>query len=161
MSARLANLIVEDVAYLARRMRADEIAQYLALTGLQEYDPAVAARAFLAIRGPTYTVVGDDDLPVCCGGFEEVMPGVWQPWMVGTMDGWAKHWRFITKTSRRLMDDLFTHGARRIQTFALASRKDACAWYARGLKQEFEGLHRAWFADGQDAVCYARVREGL
>lgn len=158
MSARLASLIVEDVAYVARQMRGDEVAQFLALTGAETYDPNICAMALLAIRGPRFTLVGSDDLPFCVGGFEEISPGVFQPWMAGTMDGWEKHWRFITKTSRRCMDQLFEQGARRIQTIALASRKDAHEWYARGLRQQFEGLHRAWFADGQDAVCYARVR---
>lgn len=160
MSAYLVNLMVEDVAYLARHMRPDEIEQYLALTGLAQYDPEIAARAFLSIRGPAFTVIGDDKLPVCCGGFEETRPGIWQPWMVGTMDGWAQHWRFMTKASRRLMRDLFKNGARRIETYALASRKDAHEWYARGLNQQCEGLLRHWFADGQDAVLYACTKEG-
>lgn len=158
MSARLASLVIEDVAYLARRMRPDEIAQYLALTGLTEYQPDVAARAFLAVRGPSFTVLGEDDRPVCCGGFEETRAGVWQPWMIGTLEGWATYWRFLTKTSRRLMAQLFDEGARRIETYALASRKEAHEWYARGLGQQCEGVLRGWFADGQDAVLYARVR---
>jgi hypothetical protein len=158
VTARLSSTIIEDVAYVTRRMRPDEIAQFLALTNLTEYDPDVAARALLAIRGPSFTAMGDDGLPFCVAGFEPVSPGVWQPWMAGTMEGWDKHWRFITKTTRRWMDQLFDNGARRIQTFALASRKDAHEWYARGMQQQFEGLHRQWFADGQDAVCYARVR---
>lgn len=158
MSARLATTIVEDYAHVARHMRPDEIAQFLALTGMKDYDPDICARALLAIRGPRFTGVGEDGFPFCVAGFEEIMPGVWQPWMAGTMDGWDKYWRFITKTTRHWMDQLFADGARRIQILSLASRKDAHEWYARGLHHQFEGLHRAWFADGQDAVCYARVR---
>lgn len=157
---RIGTPLVEDFAYLARRMRPDEIAQFLALTGQKEYHPDFAARAFLMTPGMSFVLVDRANLPFCAGGFEEVRPGVWQTWMVGTMEGWAKHWRAITKHSRKTMDFLFNEqGARRIQTYALASRKDAHEWYARGLKQEFEGLHRQFFADGQDAVCYARVRE--
>lgn len=150
--------IIEDFAWLARRMRADEIAQFLALTGLTEYQPDIAARVFACTTGTAFVLVDRQNLPVCAGGFEPIRPGVYQTWMVGTAEGWAQHWRAITKHSRRAMDDLFARDARRIQTYALASRKDAHEWYARGLKQTFEGLHRQFFADGQDAVCYARVR---
>lgn len=158
MSARLATMLAQDVVYVAHRMRPDEIAQYLALTGLTQYDPELAARAFLSIQGPSFTIVGADDLPACCGGFEQTRPGIWQPWMCGTMDGWERHWRFMTKATRRVMRHLFSQGARRIETYSLASRTEAHEWYARGMQQQCEGVLRQWFTDGQDAMLHSCVR---
>lgn len=156
---RLTIPIVEDLAFLARRMRADEIAQYLALTGAKVYEPDDAARNFVVLQGQKFVLIGPDNLPFCAGGFEEIRPDVFQTWMVGTEEGWAKHWRAITIHSRRLMQNLLDTGARRIQTYALASRTKAHEWYRRGLLQQYEGTCRQFFADGQDAVLYARVRE--
>lgn len=157
---RLAAPLIEDLAWLAKRMRPDEIAQYLALTGQTEYDPDQCARALASISGVNFVLVDREGYPVCAGGFEEVRLKVWQTWMVGTTEGWAKHWRAITKHSRRLMDNLLASDrAHRVQTYALASRRAAHVWYERGLGQTFEGVHRGLFADGQDGVCYAKVKE--
>lgn len=156
--SRLSRPILEDFAFICRRMREDECAQWCALTGFEHYNPDLAARGLAVLTGPSFSLVDDQGLPYCVGGFEPIRPGVYQTWMAGTDAGWVHHWREITKQSRRLMDDLLAHDAQRIQTYALASRTQAHEWYSRGLKQTFEGVHRRFFADGQDAVCYARVR---
>jgi hypothetical protein len=149
-----------DIAWLCGAMRADEIQQWLALTGRTEYDADLAARGLLALAGPSFCLVDRSGIPFCAGGFEEVRPKVWQTWMVGTEDGWARYWRAITKYSVTLADNLLADGsAHRIQTYALASRERAHEWYERGLKMQFEATHRRFFADGQDAVCFARVQE--
>lgn len=158
---RLGMPIVQDFSYVASRMRPDEIAQYLALTGLIEYVPDVAARSLIASPGNSYVMVARDGLPVLVGGFAPVRLGVFEGWLAGTQDGWANHWRAMTKVCRGLMDDMLQNsGAHRIEIFALSSRTKAHEWYSRGLKMQYEGTLRGYFADGQDAVCYARVREG-
>ena len=43
-----------------RHRRADEIAQYIVLSGHKEYDPEFAAREFMNLPGPKLTVVGPD-----------------------------------------------------------------------------------------------------
>lgn len=156
---QLAAPIMEDLSFVARRMREDERAQWCALTGRDEYDPDLCARGLARLDGPAFCLVSEG-LPFCVGGFEPIRPGVYQTWMAGTPEGWEQHWRAITKHSRRLMAQLLATDAHRVQTYALASRKQAHEWYARGLGQSFEAIHRCLFADGQDAVCYARVREG-
>lgn len=143
--------------YLCERMRPDEIEQYKALTGAKEYDPEVAAKGFINTPGLKYTLLGDDGLPVISGGYQEVSPGVWQSWMVGSMDGWGKYWRSITKASRWMMDGLMELGARRLQTNALASRTQAIEWYKRSLKMSYEGTWKRFGANGEDVVCFARV----
>lgn len=152
---------VEDIGYLSRRMRADEIEQWLALTGFKAYDPNRAAASIIATMGEvSFCLIDRAGSPIVAGGYEEVRPGVWQSWMVGTEDSWAKHWRAITKYAKSTMTTLLqSDRAHRVQTHALASRKAAHVWYARGLGMTYEGTHRAYFADGQDAVCYARVKE--
>lgn len=152
--------LVADFVRLSRRMRADEVEQFLALTGMTVYEPEIASRMFLATPGLSYALVDADDNAIAVSGCEEVRPLVWQTWMVGTDEGWASHWRGITKFCRRQMDTMFANGqAHRFQTYALASRVRAHEWYARGLQMEYEGTFRKFFANGADAVCYARVKE--
>lgn len=158
---RLVRPLVEDVAYLSRRMREDEIEQWLALTGFAEYDPDRAARSIIATMGEVnFCLVDADERAIVVGGYDEIRPKVWQTWMVGTKEGWERHWRSITKAARRTMDSLLDSGrAHRVQTYALASRTAAHEWYRRGLGMTYEGTHRRHFASGADAVCYAKVLE--
>lgn len=155
---RLGLPIVQDFAYIAANMRPDEIAQYLALTGLPEYVPDVAARSLVASPGSQFVMVGRDGLPVLVGGFAPVRRGVFEGWLAGTPQGWANHWRAMTKVCRGLMDDLLANGAHRIETFALASRAPAHEWYERSLLMQREGVLRGYFADGQDAIVFARTK---
>lgn len=144
--------------YLCERMRPDEIEQYIALTQHDTFNPDLVALTFMNMPGLKFTLIDDDCLPVCAGGYHEVLPGIWQSWMVGTMDGWEKHWRSITKGSRWLMDGLFQMGARRLQTTALASRAHALQWYERSLGMQREGVMRGYGRNGEDVVMYGRVR---
>lgn len=155
---RLGAPIVEDFCHIARHMRADEIDQYLALTGLPEYVPDVAARSLVASPGKTFVMVDRAGLPVLVGGFAPVRRGVFEGWLAGTDQGWATHWRAMTKVCRGLMDDLLANGAHRIETFALASRTAAHDWYERSLLMQREGVMKGYFSDGQDAIVFARVK---
>jgi hypothetical protein len=144
--------------YLCERMRPDEIEQYLALTGAAAFVPEVAARGFAAIGGLRFTVLGPDGFPAAAGGYSEVEPGVWQSWMVGSIEGWRTSWRAMTKATLWLMDSLLDMGARRLETSALASRVAATQWY-EFLGMQYEGTWRRRAANGADVACYARVRE--
>jgi len=157
---RLARPILDDFCFLARRMRPDEIAQYLAMTGADEFDSDAAARAMAASRGATFVGVDAANKPIMAGGFEPLRPGVFELWAVGTTEGWEKHWRTITLTCNRLIRDTFAGGAHRVQIVALASRTQAHDWYERGLKLRREGEHPGFFADGQAGITFARVKEG-
>ena len=178
---RLATPIVEDFAYLARRMRPDEIDQFLAFSGATEWSPDSAARELLAKRGASFVLVDPGNLPVVAGGFEPISRGVVEAWMLGTMDGWAEHWRRITTACRRqmdaqcrraaggfrwrrsaaagggLMDGQFASGGRRVRICALASRTKTHEWYERGLGMQREGVLRRYCADGSDAVMFSRI----
>lgn len=147
-----------DLAYVAAKMRDDEKAQWCAMTGFATYDADIAARTFASTDGPSFCLYRHDGMPLVVAGLEPVRPGVFQTWMAGTPDAWSQHWLSMTKHCRRLFDSMFADGtARRIQTYALESRRAAHVWYARGLLLHLEGVHRAFFADGQNAVCYART----
>lgn len=146
------------LVYLTQHMRQDEIDQYLALTGADTYDPEVAARGFMNTPSAVkFTVVGRDGLPAVSGGFEEVIPGVWQSWMVGTDLGWEQNWRSITKATRWLMDGLLAQGARRLQTTAITSRTGAIDWYLNGLGMHQEGLWKNYGRNGEDVAQFARL----
>ena len=155
---RLGIPLVQDFAWLAERMRPDEIAQFLAYSGMSEYVPDIAARTFAMMGGPAFVFVDRQNMPVIAGGFAPVRTGVYDAWMAGTMDGWAKHWRAITKVCRHEMDRLLDADAHRIQICALATRTHAHQWYERGLHMTREGLHKGFCADGTDAVMFARTK---
>lgn len=150
--------LVQDYAYIAERLRPDEREQFTAFTGMDDYNPNVAARAWILTGGLAYTLIDRDGRPFALGWFEQIRPGVWETSGIGTPEGWARHWRAITKESRRRMAALFAGGAHRIQIVALASRTEAHGWYERGLQMQREGVLRGYCANGADAVIYARTR---
>lgn len=146
------------LVYLCGRMREDEIVQYVALTGAEKYDPDVAAVGMFSGNGPRFTMVGKDRMPVVAGGYNEVLPGVWNSWMVGTQDGWDKNWRSITRASRWMIDLMFEHfRARRLETMALADRSAACWWYEKSLGMVYEGTRVGLGVGGEDVACYGRL----
>lgn len=156
---RLTPVLMADLVYLAQHMRPDEKDQFCAVTNLAEYDADYAARVFSGIGGISFALVGSNGYPLCAGGFFEAsIPGTWQSWMAGTTEAWRDHWKQITREAKRLGDGLLHSGqAHRIQTYALAERVLAHRWY-QALGQVYEGTHRRFFADGRDAVCYAKTR---
>jgi hypothetical protein len=153
---RLAAPLLEDFVHLARRMRADEIAQFIAIAGLTEYHADTAARAFANIRGPAYVLVDAAGYPVLAGGFEPLRPGVFEGWHVGTDAGWAEHGRSFVRVCRRLLTQILAGDAHRVQTVALASRTHAHRYYA-ALGMRCEGVLAKHFTDGQDGHLFARV----
>lgn len=154
---RLAVPMVEDFAYLARRMRPDEIDQFLAVSGLATFNADTAATVLIGAPGQKVVLLGPDNLPVVAGGFSPIAPGVVEAWMVGTMDGWAAHWRTITRGCRRLVDTQL-ETVHRVQVCSLAGRTQAHAWYERGVGFAREGVLRRWGARGDDFVMHSKVR---
>lgn len=157
---KIAVPMVSDAAFLAHRMRADEIAQFLAVHGLTRYDPEQAARTFIAAPGESYVLLDDANLPVLMGGFIPIRPGVYEGWQVGTDELWAKHWRLICKVSRRMIDGFFERDdVHRIQICAVASRESKTfMWYERGLGMQREALIRRYCGNGEDAIMFARTK---
>ena len=147
-----------DLLYLCHRARPDEREQWEALSGLEWRTDDVAINLFQ--RPGVQFVLLDGQRPVCAGGFSPVVNHCWESWMVGTMDDWAKYWRTITKTSRKVMDQLLAGDVLRLQTSVLATRRKTCEWYVRGLKMTFEGRMHSMGANGEDMDIYARVRHG-
>ena len=155
---RLARPLLEDFAYVAKRMRADERAQFVAMSGLPEYDADVCARAGANTPGASYAYVDRAGYPVLLGGFEPLRPGVYEGWHMATADGWERYGAAFHRLSIRLMNDLFAQGAHRIQTCALESRVLAHAWYERiGMKNE--GVLAGYCTNGSNAVMFARTRK--
>lgn len=153
---KLARPALEDFAWITKRMRPDEIAQFLAVSGLREYDADIAARAYAMTPGPSFALIDAGNRPVILGGFVPKRRGVYEAWLAGTMDGWAQHWFRITRECVRQMDALLTLNAHRIEVCALASRVQTHAWYERiGFRRE--ATLTAYCADGQDAVMFART----
>jgi len=147
IAARLPSNIIPcrpaHLVYLCEDMRAAERAQFVAITGAPAYNPDTAAHCFVntwARSGAfSVTAVRANGLPAAAGGFEQVAPGEWQSWMLGTEEGWAEQWRSLTKASRWLLDRLFDAGAQRVRTIALTDRCKALEWFARSLGMAPDG----------------------
>lgn len=153
------DVLIEDLAYLARNMRPDEIAQDLAMTGAAEYDPQQAILKMAAVHGPKFVLLADG-VPVVAGGFWQVRPGVWEGWQLGTMVGWEKHWRAITKITRRLNDRMLAEpNVHRLQLYGQAGRDKTFEWYERSLGYRREATLSRYCANGDDAVLFARTKE--
>lgn len=156
---RLVQPTMLQLLTLTAQARPDEIEQYEALVA-REWNVDDVANDHYNRIGVKFCLTTDDGTPVAAGGWDPIIDGVWQSWMVGTMDQWGRHWRSITKASRRVMDRLEESGARRLQTNALASRAAACQWYVKGLKMQPEGVMRGFGMNGEDVAMFARVKEG-
>ncbi len=152
-------VLIEDLAYLARNMRPDEIAQDLAMTGAAEYDPQQAILKMAAVHGPKFVLLADG-VPVVAGGFWQVRPGVWEGWQLGTMAGWEKHWRAITRWTRKLNDRMLAYpNVHRLQLYGQAGRDKTFEWYERSLGYRREATLSRYCANGDDAVLFARIKE--
>jgi hypothetical protein len=136
--------------YLCKRMRADEVEQYEALTG-KVFDPDAAAVELFRSGQIRYALHDGKGTPIIAGGYDPLIPGVWQSWMVGTEDGWAKHWRDIHRATSWMIQQMMDNGARRLQTMALAKRTAACAWYEK-LGMRFAGIDAEFATTGEDVA---------
>ena len=146
------------VLILAERMREDEREQYEALA-FEPFSVDGASKSFISKGGPAFCLVDPDGNPLCAGGFEPLVPGVWQSWMLGSYEGW-ENWRAITKASRWVMGNLFAGGARRLQGSCIPTRSAAIEWFKRGLGMDHEGTYRAFGFHGEDLMQFARVNHG-
>lgn len=135
----------------------DEVRQWEAMTGLS-WEPDLVVRGMSAIPGQQYAARDANGRAYVVGGMEPVRAGVIECWMLATADAWANRFVQITRFCRRLVDGMLASGVHRVQVFVLASRTDACEWYTRGLGMTREGVHSKFFADGSDAISFAKVR---
>lgn len=150
-----------QMQYIAEHMRPDEIEHWLAITGEKEYSPEVAAAAMIATVGVKFSLVDDLGVPVVVGGFVQESTGCYSLWMCGTIEGWNRRWRSITKSCRALIGALFEDGARRVFISTIASRTAAQDWYVNGLGLIYEGRHREAGAKGEDIVFFSRVTKDI
>lgn len=158
--ARPCRPLVQDYVALAQRMPPDEIAQYLAATGLASFDPQEAAKTLLCIPGVVHCIANEEGRPIALGGYEPVRTGVWQCWMVSAAEDWPTYGRQLTRIVRRFQSWMLeSPDCRRLQLYSLPERTQAHEWYLKGLGMTQEGRHRQYFADGSDALCFAIVKE--
>ena len=148
-----------DLLKLCSRPRKDDVDQYIELSGKQ-WDVDEVANDLYSRIGLKFVLLDDDNEPLVAFGLDEILPGVWQTWMIGSQGAWDKHWRAITRNCRKIMNGLMENErVRRIQTIALVSRVETCKWYERGLKMSQESIAKGFGVTGQDIVCYVRLRE--
>jgi hypothetical protein len=152
---------LKHLIYLCERMREDERQQYLALSGAREFVPEVAAVGFFNTPGLKFTVLGADHYPAAAGGAEQINPGVWETWMVGSPDGWSSAWRSLTRAAAWMIGGLLDQDdVRRVQATCLCTRETASKWFERSLGMRPEGVWRKYGRNGEDVALFARVVEG-
>jgi hypothetical protein len=157
---RLFKPSLADLLVLAYCPRQDEVQQYEAIYG-RKWEADAVAHDLYGRPGVKFCLRDENDSPICAAGFDQISPGVWHDWMIGTQDGWDNHWMTITKAGRKIIDTLFEDGAVRIQTAAIESRALACKWYVKGLKMRYAGTVPGYAANGDNVVLYERLREGV
>ncbi len=155
---RLATPVLRDFAYLADRLRPDEIKQYLAMSGLDRYDPDIAAREYANTAGPSWSLIDPAGHPVLAGGFEPVRAGVYECWMMGTQEGWARYGFTFNRVARRLMRGLLESHAHRLQAVVLAELAHVHGWHGKGMGMVNEGIQHGYCANGADVVMFAVTR---
>jgi hypothetical protein len=149
---------LSDLLLICDRLCQDEREQYEAFTGAP-YSRDTMAMGLALKPGPSWVLCGDG-APICAAGYDYIRPGVWQDWMINTPEAFGQHWRSTTKHVRKGMNAMLDQAdVHRLQCVSLASRVDAHRWYAvLGLAPE--GTLRAYGANGQDAIMFARVKDG-
>lgn len=158
--SNLVETTLEHLVYLCRRMRPDEWDQIRAFYDID--DPDQVAAMIYAKASAKFTVLHEDGTPAVAGGWDCIAPGVWQAWMVGTLVGWERQWRSITKASRWMMATMFERGiARRMEMQSIASRVCAHQWYIDGLKMRFEGVKYGFGRNGEDVHFFGVLRENF
>ena len=136
--------------------RADEIEQYEAVSG-KEYRTEDMAQFFIASPGERFAIMVGDEC-IAAGGFHPVSVGVGATWMITTDASW-RHWRIITRESKRVMRQALRHGYHRLETQALTTRTDACRWYEKGLGMKPDGVREGFCPGGQSMARFAMLKE--
>lgn len=157
LSLRDCNLA--DLWLVCSKLRQYDIDEFLASTGAPSWNFETMAGAMYSKVGPRFCLSFDNGDPVACAGFDELAPGSWQAWLLGTEEGWKHHWRAITKGVVDGFDRLFESGARRIQIHTLESRKDAIRWYEKSLRMRAEGVWREYGSGGENFALYAVLKQ--
>jgi hypothetical protein len=152
---------LSDIWQMCANLRQDEIDKYMAMNSEPHWDFEQAARRFDRMIGHKICLFDTDGAPIIVAGWEPIVPGVFDGWMLGTEEGWDKHWRAITRVTRWGMDYLMASGAHRLQIMSLASRDKACEWYERGLKMRQEGTLALYGRHGEDVATFVRLRSSL
>lgn len=158
VGVRLVPAMLHDFIVVAARMREDEREQWQAFRNLGHYSADECARDMLS-HGPFAYALVDENGAFFVGGFTNQRPNVWTCWAAGTSEGWGRHWHAITRVCRRHMAILFANGAHRVDIISLASRPRAGDWYTRFLGMQPEGTLHRYAGNGEDAICYAKVKE--
>lgn len=157
-ATRLVSPTVFDYALVAHRMRQDEREQWSAMAN-RPYCPNLCAKDMCASGELSYALIDRAGSAICVAGFIPLRPGVYQVWGAFTEEAFPKHWRAITRETRRLMAGLMKQGAHRIEVCSLVTRTAALDWYHRGLGMRPDGVIRGYYSNGEGAVSYALVKE--
>lgn len=156
MILHLRDLTLLDLIVVSNALPADEIDQEFAFTGKHYTAEERAARCW-SYGGPRWTIADADERAVAVGGMLPIRHAVFETWFFATPAAW-EYGREITNLVRSVKETQLRLAAHRIETYCLASREPAQAWYTMlGLKKE--ATLTQFCIDGRDAALYVALRE--
>jgi hypothetical protein len=150
---------LSDFVLVCHHLPAEQRYMFKALGGFPHYDADAVALELAARNGPKWALIHDGThQPIGIGGLTCIAPGVWSDFLITVAGAWRTYPNVITRHVRRALVAAFaTDDVRRVQAITLASAERVRAWY-RLIGFEYEGCLRAYAANGEDAVIYARVK---
>lgn len=156
MISLVPDVTVIDFLMVCQELREDERRQIEASTGVP-YDFKKVVELMCMAPAPRWAVL-EDGKPIALIGYTQQRPGVWRDWMLSTDAVWKKPIA-ITRICRLIMKTMEDNGAHRLECISMASREMAHKWY-RSVGLKFEGILQKWGANGEDAMIFARLRDG-
>lgn len=155
MSLILRDPNLVDTALCAMNILVADREQWELLTG-QPYDYNAVAIECWTYPGPKWAICTEDGMPLAVAGCRRMRPHVYQSWFLSGTELWT-HGKKVTEVTRKVMLEMLSGDAHRIETLCMAYRKDARAWYeAVGL--HFEAEFKNYGVSGATAVQYVITR---
>lgn len=142
-----------DMLVVGNALPNDELDQMQAF-GVYGSIETQAARIWLAGTGNRWAIADENERAVACGGLTPVRPGVVETWFWGTPAAWEPKTN-LSALVRQIKSTTLAQGRiHRIETYCLASREQAHAWYTFCIGLDFEATLRRFCVDGRDAKLF-------
>lgn len=153
-------LTLLDLLIVGQDLPADELDQMKAF-GVGGSIETCASRLWLS-PGPKWAIAEDSGPAVACGGLTPIRKGVVETWFWATPAAWETGTNLSALVREVKSSTLASSDVHRIETYCLASREQAHAWYTFCIGLQFEATLHRFCSDGRDAKLFvATANPGL